>query len=86
MSKGDTLKRAGDVANFIFDQEDGIPNVLTPKPKTKSVISNNELRSKLAKFGLKTRGNKETLLARLREHENKMKTESPNVLNENFGM
>ena len=33
MSKGDTLKRAGDVANFIFDHEDGIPMAIKKEMK-----------------------------------------------------
>ena len=56
--------------------------VLTPKPKNSKsvVITNNELRAKCAKFGLKTGGIKDTLLARLQEYENKNKTESQSTV------
>ena len=50
-------------------------HVLTPKPKTKSEFTCKELKEKCAKLGLTQRGTKETMLARLREHENKIKTE-----------
>ena len=49
-------------------------HVLTPKPKTKSEFTCKELKEKCAKLGLTQRGTKETMLARLQEHENKIKT------------